>query len=865
MGLLKLNLIFVVALLSSCAVLLLAGVLPGFLSNPALLAISVLVPVPVPTPTPTPTPIPSLTLSINQEQSPNTNLPRRFVLTFDSLLDSADISPDNTRLYVNDMLHNSVSVIDTIINEVTDILPVGNNPEFISIIPNGSKAYVANRKGNNVSVIDIETNLIKTTINFQEAIDPTLMTFTPDSKLAYIATLSKLDSSNLFSSVSIVDVESDTFIKTIIIGDRSIGCCDENGDPVDGDIITSIKSTPDGKKIFVTLNPIGRISSSNPLLGKVIVISTENNEFKRLTIGFNPINIEITKDGKKAYVINFGTVLESGPRGDGSITIIDVEKSFIEPENALIGSITREGMNPVVITLDPTRTRVYVGYSGEKDLIDKLIAIETEGEDNIVVGRLNLKDAIKDFEGVDFEDNNYNINIMPDGSKLYVSENKISTNFNGLIQSIRLDDTNFFVNDPKNIEVNHEIKSLGIAFEIPGTEKNTNLYAIHNDRISVINASTGLEPFKTIRTRGTGPNDVALSPDGSLLFAVNSGLNTVDIIDASKDEVIPPAVNVGNQPIKVAVTDDSKAYVLNFEDSTVSIIDGLKPLNDDLPIICNQFLSPVDINDPNKSGPIDVEITSEESDVYVICFSGSGSGQGALLNSNNEIFSTLDLASASVSIDIVNKLGLVYVVNGDDSQIRVFEKVGDSVSLIDQTQIPSSASDIAVSRNLISYVTTVAPIDSSITKNFVSIFDENLDLVTTLNVGMDPVDIEINSDDTKAYVVNSGDNTVSVINIDSNTIEGEPIPVGNNPIALEITPPTAVSEKVYVVNYFSNDVSIIDTLDNSVITIPVGKAPTDVLFTPDGEKAYVANSVSGTLSIINISDNTVIGEIDLNP
>ena len=40
-------------------------------------------------------------------------------------------------------------------------------------------------------------------------------------------------------------------------------------------------------------------------------------------------------------------------------------------------------------------------------------------------------------------------------------------------------------------------------------------------------------------------------------------------------------------------------------------------------------------------------------------------------------------------------------------------------------------------------------------------------------------------------------------------------------------------------------------------TIPVGKAPFGVAFTPNGAYAYVTNQISGTVSVINTATNTV--------
>ncbi len=62
-----------------------------------------------------------------------------------------------------------------------------------------------------------------------------------------------------------------------------------------------------------------------------------------------------------------------------------------------------------------------------------------------------------------------------------------------------------------------------------------------------------------------------------------------------------------------------------------------------------------------------------------------------------------------------------------------------------------------------------------------------------------------------------------------------------------------------VTNYGSATVSIIRLPDNTVVaTVPVGSAPGDCAFTPDGAFVYVTNSVENTVSVIRTSDYTEV-------
>jgi YVTN family beta-propeller protein len=108
-----------------------------------------------------------------------------------------------------------------------------------------------------------------------------------------------------------------------------------------------------------------------------------------------------------------------------------------------------------------------------------------------------------------------------------------------------------------------------------------------------------------------------------------------------------------------------------------------------------------------------------------------------------------------------------------------------------------------------------------------------------------------------AYVANALDDTVSVVDTQTNAVVGSPIPVGDEPEAIAITPD---GKTVYAVNNESESVSAIDTGTNRVVsTIRVGDRPTAIAITPDGKTAYVVNFESATVSVIDTRTNQVVG------
>jgi YVTN family beta-propeller protein len=133
-------------------------------------------------------------------------------------------------------------------------------------------------------------------------------------------------------------------------------------------------------------------------------------------------------------------------------------------------------------------------------------------------------------------------------------------------------------------------------------------------------------------------------------------------------------------------------------------------------------------------------------------------------------------------------------------------------------------------------------------------------------VGQDPVAVAISPNGSRAYVVNAqgdggGNGTVTEIDTEHQTPYGNEITVGNDPVAIAVSPNGA---SAYVVNKSSNNVSVIDTATGAVTTIPVGSGPDAVAITPNGETAYVANGSSDSISVISTSSERVVQTVTAN-
>ncbi len=92
-----------------------------------------------------------------------------------------------------------------------------------------------------------------------------------------------------------------------------------------------------------------------------------------------------------------------------------------------------------------------------------------------------------------------------------------------------------------------------------------------DDTVAIVDGATHTLTNK-VPCGGSAPNSLALSEDGSKLFVVNGGSNQVAVLDANDNYNLLTTINVGRKPFGIAIA-NSMAYVTNFDDGTVSIID----------------------------------------------------------------------------------------------------------------------------------------------------------------------------------------------------------------------------------------------------------------------------------------------------
>jgi YVTN family beta-propeller protein len=183
--------------------------------------------------------------------------------------------------YVGNHFSQTVSVIDlTTDTVVAPPISVGSVPFGTAVRPGGAEVWVANHDDATVSVIQTST---RTEIH-RFSIDGNVarwIAFAPDGTTAYVTD----PNSNRIRVV-------DTTTKTLRLDDTVQLAVDR--------LPIGIAVTPNGTRAYVSSQTPG-----NSTLGKVIVIDAATNQVaSEIEVGFSPVGILVSPDGRYVYVTN---------------------------------------------------------------------------------------------------------------------------------------------------------------------------------------------------------------------------------------------------------------------------------------------------------------------------------------------------------------------------------------------------------------------------------------------------------------------------------------------------------------------------------------------------------------------------------
>jgi YVTN family beta-propeller protein len=223
------------------------------------------------------------------------------------------ITPDGTHAYVNNYggpivgsgNGTTVSVVDLNTNAIVGTLTVGITtllpvaPAALAITPNGAYVYVVNYVDGNpgtgtISIIRTSDNSVQ--LNAITGFSgPFAIAITPNGKYAYVTNFGSNNFSPVGTTVSVVDISSNTIVATIPTGIQPSG----------------IAITPAGSYAYVsnyhTLYEGPNFTDLTAYQGTVNIIDIHTNKIISpvINVGLSPDTIAISPNGQFAYVTNY--------------------------------------------------------------------------------------------------------------------------------------------------------------------------------------------------------------------------------------------------------------------------------------------------------------------------------------------------------------------------------------------------------------------------------------------------------------------------------------------------------------------------------------------------------------------------------
>jgi YVTN family beta-propeller protein len=325
--------------------------------------------------------------------------------------------------------------------------------------------------------------------------------------------------------------------------------------------------------------------------GSVSVIDTTTNQMvATVEVGPGPHGMDLTPDGKRGYVVNFGTF-----------------------------NLTTGNPESLDNTVSVIKTGIRTGHNHD-----------------------DVDDSPKVIDTVEVGDGPLAVAVTPNGKYAYVT-NFGTDNPDLIAQGFAKGNTISVIRtwDNKVVDTIEVDGTLPAGIAITPNGKRAYVPNRGSDAVSVIKIKyrRGKVINKVIDTVKVGhkPANVVITPDGKYAYVTNFGLppdppdfpfpgNTVSVIDTATNAVIK-TIEVGFGPLGLAVTPKGdKVYVVNVvgvvdpqgnPTATVSVIDTEKVIDDTEK---NEVVATIPVQSVPSLGPRAVAITPDGAHAYVTNF-----------------------------------------------------------------------------------------------------------------------------------------------------------------------------------------------------------------------------------------------------
>ena len=295
-----------------------------------------------------------------------------------------------------------------------------------------------------------------------------------------------------------------------------------------------------------------------------------------------------------------------------------------------------------------------------------------------------------------------------------------------------------------------------------------------SNTVSMIDTST-LLPVTNIPV-GSGPLDLAISPDGTQVYVGNNSGNDISAIDTASSTVVA-TIPLPSSPYGLKFTPDgTSVYVATGASQSVLVIDTTS----------QSVVATVPVAG-NPTG-VSMALTSNGTFAYVSSNSSPGTVSVIAVGASPTVVQTINVGDFPHSVVVAPNSSLAYVANGGSNTVSVISVATNTVT----ATIPAGTNPFAVTFTPDSSTAYVANVGS----NTISVVDTATSSVLSTVGGFDePHVLAHTPDGSSIYVTNFGNGTVSVIATASNTITGT-VAVGNGPFNVAIAAAPQTSQQI---------------------------------------------------------------------
>jgi YVTN family beta-propeller protein len=799
------------------------------------------------------------------------------VLPFTAEVQAIAVTPDGSKLYTADALHNTVSVMDTELRRVIKIIDVTTGPRFLTIDPSRPRLYVANyglkqigQEGANnvVTVIDTGSDHIIATV--EVGLRPYAMTLNENGDKLYVLNrgdgFDVSDPADTVSVIDLTDLNQPARTVDLILGVEK------------GVTPSAIVVAPSTERAFIT----------NRNSDNVAVIDTSTDSLVSfIDVGEEPLGIVAHPEGSQVFVTSSRS---------NTVSVIDTASLSVTKTITV-------GLGPMAIAIDFDAQHLYVANASGPLVDDACAQSQTDTVSVIDIEQLEVVGGEITVGPAPLA-----VAITGDGEKAYTMS-ACEDDATGESEVSVIDESDIGTAATASRSIPTTGRGTAMIME-PDSER---LLVAQPDSVTFIDVATDTVDGAPIAVRGFGPTKLKFAAGGSKLYAIRPGSDTVVVIDVDRGtdtEQVLGAIAVGHRPSDLAVTEGrasgdlvlvTNAGVSRQPGHSISFIDVTPAGQLDQSV---DTLEPLDGNsEPLMLGPVAVAVTGDQQSAIVANFGDFFPNTRvpgeriSIVDLDTRGFTSSQFFSGLWPIDVIadpdvddgflvaapriDQGGRVLI--GSVSNAQLDEKFSELIDVpVDLEPSPvasfSGTPIFGGNYNSVNNSGGLKPVAFQVLDpNFAEADCNDVDPACPKpNLGK----IAVTPDGNRLFALHAGDRSrfcgavgdnefceigtsVTVYEAPFNPPAGQVVTVGRRPTDVAFADDTAI-----VANYFDNTASVFPfnfSLGTTPIVnvVDVGIAPAGIAAHPDEQRVYVANSISNDISVIDTASGDVIRTLQL--